>query len=190
MMRCWLACKLLLSLLLCAYLTSCGYKFGQSSITEKYHTVSVPFITGDPDGALTNAVVKEIETNSGLEYVNSGGALLLSIALKDVRDEDIGFRYDRDKKERKTRYIIPIETRITAVVELKVIEACSGKNLLGPVILSASVDFDHDYYSSRNGVNIFSLGQLSDIDAARDSVKIPLNRALARKIVEYVVESW
>lgn len=171
-------------------LTSCGYRIGQGSIPDRYDSISVPYICGDIDGALTSAVIREFEANSGLKYVNSCGSLILSINLLDLRDQNIGFRYDRDKRDRITDCIVPTETRITAIVEVKVIEACSGKCVLGPVVLSSSVDFDHDYYSSRNGVNIFSLGQLNDIDAARDAVRTPLNRALARKIVEYVNESW
>lgn len=183
-------CKLLVLLTLSLSISGCGYRLGQGCIPETYHTVSVPYICGDIDGGLTSAVIKEVEANSGLKYVNSGGSLILSINLLDLRDQNIGFRYDRDKRDRITHCIVPTETRITAIVEVKVTEACSGKCLLGPVVLSSSVDFDHDYYSSRNGVNIFSLGQLNDIDAARDAVKTPLNRALARKIVEYVNESW
>lgn len=170
--------------------TGCGYKFGQGSIPDVYSTVSVPYVCGDLDGSLTAAVIKEFEINGGLRYVNCGGSIELYINLLDLRDQNIGFRYDRDKRDRVTDCIVPTETRITAIAEVKVVEACTGKCILGPVILSSSVDFDHDYYSSRNGVNIFSLGQLNDIDAARDAVMKPLNRALARKMVEYVNESW
>ncbi|MEM1283360.1 MAG: hypothetical protein AAGG81_07385 [Chlamydiota bacterium] len=174
----------------CILFTGCGYRLGQGSIPDTYDTISVPYVCGDIDGALTSAIIKEIEANSGLSYTNHCGSLILSINLLDLRDQNIGFRYDRDKRDRVTDCIVPTETRITAIVEVKVIEACSGKIVMGPVILSSNKDFDHDYYSSRNGVNIFSLGQLNDIDAARDAVKTPLNRALARKIVEYVNESW
>ena len=185
----WLI-KALLSALSIWVLTSCGYHLGQGGVPGKYHTVSVPYACGDIDGGLTNAIIKEIEITGGLQYVNCDGATELLVNLLDLRDQNIGFRYDRDKRDCVTDCIIPTETRVVAIAEVKLIEAHSGKCVLGPVILSTSVDFDHDYYSSRNGVNIFSLGQLNDVDAARDAVRTPLYKALARKIVEYVSESW
>jgi hypothetical protein len=83
-----------------------------------------------------------------------------------------------------------METRIIATVEISVTESGSCRTLLEPVRLTASVDFDHDYYFSRNGVNVFSLGQLIDIDSAYDAVQTPLHDLLARKIVDYLNESW
>jgi hypothetical protein len=183
-------CRVFILYALCLTLVSCGYRFGQGSIPDKYSTISIPYACGDIDGGLTGAVIKEVELNGGLQYVNCGGSIELCINLLDLRDQNIGFRYDRNKENQITHCIVPTETRVTAIVEIKVIDKCSGKCVLGPVILSSSVDFDHDYYSSRNGVNVFSLGQLNDIDAARDAVRNPLNKALARKIVEYVNESW
>lgn len=185
--------KLFLVPALCLFflvLTGCGYRFGQGTIPSIYRSISVPYVCGDKDGSLTAAIINEFEQSGGLITLTNRGDLLLKTNLIDLRDENIGFRYDRNKRGRLTKSVIPTETRISAVAEISVIERCSGRVILGPVILSASVDFDHDYYSSRNGINIFSLGQLSDIDAARDAVATPLNRALAQKIVEYVNESW
>jgi len=69
-------------------------------------------------------------------------------------------------------------------------ETCSGSIVLGPAQLDASVDFDHDYYYSPDGINEFSLGQLTDYDVAYDTVQRPLNQALARKVVDYLTHSW
>lgn len=172
-------------------LSGCGYRFGQGGCTAVgYDTISVPFVCGDEDGSLTAAVIKEIERSGTLKYVSSGGSLILKINLLDLRDENIGFRYDRNKEGKLTRSVIPTETRLKAIAEVCVVDACGGNTILGPVILSTSIDFDHDYYSSHNGINIFSLGQLTDYDDARDAVRNPLNKALGRKIVEYVNESW
>ncbi|MEC7839630.1 MAG: hypothetical protein VX777_06290 [Chlamydiota bacterium] len=163
---------------------------GQGSIPNCYQTISVPYVVGDEDGSLTAAIVSEIEKNGGLAYSNGAGQLKLTVKIVDLRDQNIGFRYDRDSRDRLTDSIIPTETRLTAAAEICLIECLTGKVLIGPLIISANVDFDHDFYSSRNGINIFSLGQLTDIDAARDSVKVPLNETLAKKIVEYINESW
>jgi hypothetical protein len=172
------------------FMTSCGYHLGQGGLISSYHTVSVPYVIGDLDGSLTAAVIRQLSASSELEVRNQEGSLLLKIAIIDFGDENIGFRYDRNHEGEVTHSIIPTETRITEICEITVIESCSGKVLLGPVRIAASVDFDHDYYKSRNGINIFSLGQLNDYDAAHDDVYGPLNQALAKKIVDYVSSSW
>lgn len=56
--------------------------------------------------------------------------------------------------------------------------------------ITADAEFDHTYYTTRDRINVFSLGQLSDIDAARDAAMVPLNRALAERIVDFVMNSW
>ncbi len=180
----------IVTFLLLGGLASCGYHIGQGMIPNEYNTISVPYALGDEDGSLTTSLIREVEISGGLSYVNSGGELELVVKLLDLRDQNIGFRYDRDSRDRLTDSIIPTETRLTAVAEVCVLDVCSGRQVVGPLILTSSVDFDHDYYSSRNGINIFSLGQLTDIDAARDAVRFPLNKALAKKIVEYINESW
>jgi hypothetical protein len=172
------------------FLSSCGYQFGRGSLPSQYCSMTVPYVDGDFDGSLTAAIAKQIVQSGAFEYRREGGDLLLKVKLVDLSDENIGFRYDRKKKGEIKHSIIPTETRIIALAEIKVEDANTGSILLGPVCLSASVDFDHDYYSSQNGVNIFSLGQLSDVDAAYDAVQYPLHQVLAKKIIDYVSDSW
>ena len=180
-----------LPLFLACILSSCGYRFDQKEgLSARYATISVPYVDGDRDGSLTAAVVEEIVRSGSFEYRRDGGALVLEIEQVDLREENIGFRYDRKKRGKLTKDIIPTETRIISVVEVAVIESVSGCTVLGPVRLSASVDFDHDYYFSRDEVNVFSLGQLIDIDEAYDAVQTPLYQALAEKIVAYITQSW
>ena len=182
------------SLILCAFcfLVSCsGYQIGQgNALSGRYSTITVPYVVGDQDGYLTAAIVKEIVRSGLFEYQQAGGSLILYVKVIDLLEDNIGFRYDRRKRGTLTQDVIPTETRITIIVELKVVEAISCNSLLGPVRLSASVDYDHDYYSSRDGVNVFSLGQLSDLDAAYDAAQIPLNRAIAEKIADYLIQAW
>lgn len=85
--------------------------------------------------------------------------------------------------------MIPCETRVTAQLEVS-LEDRYCNQVLPKVIITASLDFDHDYYSSRDSVNIFSLGQLSEVDAARDTVISPLNALISKKIVDYLSDSW
>lgn len=176
-------------LLTLTFLTSCSYRLGQGSITDQYQTISVPYVCGDLDGTLTAELIKQLEITGGLHYVNCQGDIQLLVNLVDLRDQNIGFRYYREHGDKITRCLVPTETRVTAVVEVKVVDLCTGQCVLGPVILKENVVFDYEYLNG-DGVNIFSLGQLNDDDAARITAKTPLNKALARKIVEYVNESW
>ena len=177
---------------LCLFLSSCGYHLGQGGegLPSRYTTISVPYVIGDQNGMLTATIIKEIVQSGSFEYRSYGGSLILKVLEIDLSQENIGFRYDRKKRGKLTKDTIPTEARFTSVVEVSVIDAASCQILLGPVRLSASIDYDHDYYSSRDGVNIFSLGQLSDLEEAHDAVKTPLNKAIAQKIVSYISQSW
>jgi len=171
--------------------TGCGYHLAEDDgLTARYNSISVPYAIGDNDGSLTAAVIKEIARSGTFEYRDCGGSLTLKIKKIDLSQENIGFRYDRKKRGKLTDDIIPTEMRMTLVAEVVVVEAASGKQVLGPIKLSASIDFDHDYYFSRNGINVFSLGQLSDVDAAYVDVQEPLEEILAKKIVDYISQSW
>jgi hypothetical protein len=176
--------------LLALCLVSCGYHLGFGGLSSQYPSISVPYVEGDKDGSLTAAIIRKISESGVYEYKNSNGTLSLSARVIEVSDENIGFRYDRNKKGKRTSTVIPTETRIKAVAEVTVFDSCNSCVLLGPVLIEAFVDFDHDYYNSRDGINIFSLGQLSDYDEAHDAVKAPLDEALANKIVDYVNGSW
>lgn len=171
-------------------LTGCGYHSGQGCIPEVYQTISIPYVQGDIDGDLTAALVKQFSQSGGLAYRRCGAELFLKVRIIDTREENIGFRYDRQKGGRLDHTIIPTEMRMTLIAEFSVCKTCSGESILGPVIISASKDFDHDYYTSRDSVNIFSLGQLTDVDDAKDGIQAPLNQELAKKIVDYVNEAW
>lgn len=180
------------SLFLLAFLCSgCGYQFGTAGdLPSTYHTISVPYVQGDFDGSLTAAVIRRIGTNGCMEYRQSGGALLLQAKIIEISDENIDFRYDRHKNGSIKHTIIPTETRLFETVEVAIIDAGSGCVLRGPVRITGYVEFDHDFYKSRNGINIFSLGQLTDYDAAEDAAHRPLNEVMARKIADFVCDSW
>lgn len=163
---------------------------GQSILDGK--TIAIPYVEGDLDGCLTKAIIKEITSSADVQYRNNCADLLLNIVILDYCEENVGFRYDRTKHEKIKKYIIPVETRATLQVQVELFDngSCATTPLLGPIILQASIVFDHDYYSSRHGVNIFSLGQLSDIDTAEEAARRPLNHAIAEKIADYLVNAW
>lgn len=177
----------LIGFILCQ--TSCGYRNG----LHAPRTITVPYVEGDYNGDLTAAIVRQIVGSGRFSYRNECGALILKVKVIDLRDENIGFRYDRHKDGKLKKSTIPVETRSIALVEVSVVEAGTAKLLLGPARLSADIDFDHFYYSNLEkddelgeGVNVFSLGQLTDIDEAHDAAERPLNYKLAQKIVDYL----
>ncbi len=171
-------------------LVGCHYQWGYGELSQHYSTFSVPYIDGDAKGELTAEVIKKLSTSGALRYSNDHGDLTLKIKVIELSDENIDFRYDRKKRGHLKKSIIPTETRVKALVEVTLIETVTEQVIKGPTRISASVDFDHSYYSSWHAINIFSLGQLSDVDAARDAVMHPLNRQLAERIVDYIINSW
>ena len=172
------------------FFSSCYYQFGHGDLSERYSTISVPYAQGDLKGDLTAEVVRKLSSSGALRYVNHGGDLTLRIKVVELSEENIGFRYDRKKSGKLKKSIIPTETRVNAFAEVSLVEAGTGKTVRGPVMITADAEFDHTYYTTRDKINVFSLGQLSDIDAACDAAMIPLNRALAERIVDFVVNSW
>lgn len=173
------------ALFLLLILCSCGYHFERDLLLPR--TVSVPFVEGDWDGDLTAAVVQQISTSGVFAYRKEGGSLTLKIKVLDSRDENIGFRYYRNKEGKLKKDLIPTETRIAVSAEVSLIETGTCNHILGPTLITAGVDFDHDFYSSDT---TFSLGQLSDYDSAYDAVNHPLNKILAQKIVDFVNDGW
>lgn len=168
-------------------LSSCYYHFGQSDLSERYRTISIPYIEGDDEGELTAELIHTIASEGGLRYLPAGGELVLKIKLIESYDENIGFRYDRHKDGTIKKGLIPTETRLNLTAEVFLLEASSDSILRGPTLIRASIDFDHDYYYDRNSVNVFSLGQLNDIDEAQEAAMRPLHRRLAEKIGDYVL---
>lgn len=178
------------SLVVAGVTTGCQYQFGRGELSQRYATISIPYIEGDQKGELTTDVIKQISMAGAFRYVSCGGDLVLKIKLVDFREENVNFRYDRKKTGELKKSLIPTETRVKAIAEVHLIEGGTNQTVRGPTRIAASVEFDHTYYATRNEINIVSLGQLNDIDAARDAVMHPLNRLLAERIVDYVINSW
>lgn len=181
--------SILFSLLGCLSL-SCGYQYGSVGIVSNQNTITIPYAEGDWDGGLTTALIKEVATQGVFNYQRDSAALVLKVKILDYDNRDVGFRYEQKKDGELKHTIVPVETRLSLSTEVMIIESFSQKPLLGPIVLSAYVDFDHDFYSSRNGVNVFSLGQLSDYDDAYDAAMRPLNELMAQKIATYIQDSF
>ncbi len=185
MTRLWVA-------LLLPLLSGCGFQFGYGPLAAKYHSISIPYVEGDHDGHLTAELTKQISRSGAYHYKKNGGELTLKIKVLDVREERIGYRFDREDNK-KSKRLVPAEGRLTAIADLRVEETGSGKTVLGPSRVEASTDYDHDYFGSVSTISglskrttDISLGQLDDMDTSRKMAETPLYRALAHRIVEYL----
>jgi hypothetical protein len=183
--RIWVA---LASVLLC----SCGYRYD-----DEQTTISVPFIKGDENGALTSEIVRALSSTGQFEYRKNNGQLQLIVTVLSDSDDRIGYRYDRNPTTGKRRKnIVGIENRETIAAEVKLIDTYTQKVILGPETISASADYDYiDSNSIKDLVFFnehgkpatvidFSLGQLDSIEGAHDDAQTPIFRRLAQKIVD------
>jgi hypothetical protein len=166
--------------------TSCGWHLSNEFSQEQQLSISVPYVYGDHDGALTTALVSEIEKQGSFSYAQEGGQFTLNVELVDSRSDNIGFRYDPKKLENGKRKTIPSETRRKVLAKVTVVDSLSQKVCMGPSYILGSTEFDHEYYNLSHNINRFSLGQLTDIDTTYDVVSIPLYRALSRDIAAYL----
>ena len=184
--------KLTFLALLFSLTAGCSWRMAPSLDNSATRTISIPYVQGDSSGKLTNELVEQIERQGGFHFVQDGGDLTLKVKLVADKYENIGFRYDLkkfevDRHRHGKRRIIPNETRSKLVAEVQVVDNSTGKNVLGPVYILGTAEYDHQNYSINNDINRFSLGQLSDIDTAHDVLDIPLHRNLAREIAQYLV---
>lgn len=169
-------------------LSSCGYRYGESSLSSSYQTISIPFVSGDPDGELTAAIVRQLTGVLSLQYRQDCGQLQLNVAIVNFDDENIGYRYSYKKSHKRSHTIVPVESRMHMTVEVTLVDTTSQCVLYEPVRLKAYIDIDHDYnYSTwKRGVTQFSLGQLTDADAAFEASRAALNQEIAVKISMYL----
>lgn len=179
------AILLMLSLLF----SSCGYHPG-NALTDKFGTISVPYVEGDQEGNFTAILIREVASSLPFEYSSSEGELLLIVKLLNINDQNIGFRYDRPHHKHDRRSLVPVETRLTARAEVSLVNAATSCTVIPSVIISASTDLDHEYNATFHDANVFSLGQLSDAEAAFEAAERPLFKALCQKIVEYISYGW
>lgn len=181
--------------LICA---SCGYRFDPGC--EGRSTISVPYVQGDNEGKLTDAVIKTLSESGAYEYQRSCGRLSLEVILVGDSNDRIGFRHDVSDTSGKIRKnIIGIENRRTLSAQVSLIDPITEEILFGPHVVTASMDYDYvdenslrdlsfiDSFGVRESSIQFSLGQLDAKDFAERDVLIPLYQRLAEKIVDGIL---
>ncbi len=137
------------------------------------------------------------------DYVNSGGELILKIALVGGQEEVIGYRYDRtEKKADLQKNLLATEKRRHAVAEVTLYRASEDVPVLGPIVVTSSSEYDFIDVSTLRELAFvtptgklekvidFSEGQLDSVEGAQDNVLTPLYDDLAKKIAAVVQKSF
>lgn len=200
-------------LLVCTLCLSCGYRFEQQELENgEAISLSVPFVKGDLDGQLTNALIKEMSKTGSFRFVREGARHNLVVAIVEDEKHKIGFRYDRipnptpeelAKNDGREKNIVPTEGRRILTAQVTVEDTRSGKVVLGPTFVKAFMEYD--YVNSDNLVDLtflgpdnqrltvlnYSLGQLDSIEGAEDNALDPLYRHMAQKIIDGLLgQKW
>jgi hypothetical protein len=160
---------------------SCGWRLAHSVSSQQPMHIAIPYAKGDSTGEFSNRLIAAVSSQPGF-VVDDSGQYQLSVNLLDSREERIGYRYDPRRLHEGRKKIVPNENRGKQLVEVSIIDTHSQKVVRGPVYILGSAEYDHQENSIDNDINDFSLGQLSDINAAQDVTYIPLYRDLVLKI--------
>jgi len=180
-------------------LSACGYRFdGGDPIA-----ISVPYVIGDFEGELTDALAAEISKSADFRFTDGPSDWTLKAKIKGATNDRIGYRYDRDPKSGELRdNVMGIENRKTISVEISVEDSHTGKCILGPQTIKAGADYDYDDPNSLQDLSFvnpatgrlatsiqFSLGQLDNVGSAGENAIYPIYDRLARRIVDGMIAS-
>jgi hypothetical protein len=178
---------IVLSLFLC---TSCGYHLsGTSSRASAYKTVSVPYIIGDVNGGFTSQLIHQLTYSGRWTYAPHQGDLLLKVEILKTKDEEIGFSYPVQNGQ-INKWLVPNENRFSQLVRVELIDSKTSRTILGPINLSANVQYDYDAEFNVNNFVRFSLAQYNFQEIAKRTATIPLEKKLSVRIVEYLENAW
>ena len=178
---------LAVALFITLLLSAChGYKFLHDP-QECSKTINVSPILADTDGFLMSQIVKKISSQSPLKYSICQPDFLLKVEVDQQGNKNIGYRYDVTRKDKLKKALIPTESRYILIATATLIDLKANQIVSGPTKITATLDYDFDYYKIQDNVNVFSLGQVSDFETAKDSVKNPLYSKLADLIVEFII---
>lgn len=164
-------------------------------------SISVPYVIGDNEGALTEALARAISRTANFEYRKDDGDWILNAKILRTNNDRIGYRYDRDDESGKLRKnIIGTENRKEITVEVSVIDAITEKLIAGPQVIKADAQYDYvdpnslqdlsfiDPDTGRRVTSIaFSLGQLDSVGTAGEDAIYPIYKILAQKIVDGLI---
>ena len=177
--------------------SSCSYHWGSE---EK--TLSIPYVSGDVDGALTAELARAFATTTDAHLLSEGGQYRLEVALVETQNEVIGYRLDPQKiRDHVKKELVADQNRKTIYVDISLFEQSSEKPIFGPHRLFARTEYDYqdgdsyqDLTFQLKGTTVkvlpFSLGQLESSETAQEGASKPLYRQLAQKTVDLIAAHW
>ncbi len=180
-------------------LCGCGYRYdGQDKVS-----VCVPYVVGDFEGELTDAIIEALSQTANFRYTRGDGDWILKANVKGAKNDRIGYRRDRrDKSGKRRRNVIGTENRQAISVEISIVNATTGKLILGPQTIRADADYDYVDPNSLQDLSFidpatgnrttsiaFSLGQLDSVGSAGQDAIYPIYKRLAQKIVDGMIAS-
>ncbi len=165
--------------------------------------ISLTFIEGDEDGALTRAIVSRLYSVGISTTSASQAKFRLDVQLMPGTNDQIGYRKDRQKVGGKVRKdLVACEGRRNLSVEVSLYDCIREQIVRGPYILFADQDYDYvdgdslrdliffNKAGQQETVLSFSLGQLESNEAAVAAASRPLYAQLAQKIVDSISSEW
>lgn len=167
------------------------------SLSCIHKRISIPYIKGDSNGKLTDALIKQLCLSNYFTYSQERGDLILEGKIIRDAKEHLGYQFDRQpiSGERVNR-LVPDEERREVTILFSLIDPESQKVIFGPMEVTACSDYDFINSDSlqdtsfinganhRESVLFFSLGQLDSLQGASQVALDPLYRKLAQKIVD------
>lgn len=183
------------------FLSGCGYRYEYEAAAPI--SVSIPYVIGDHEGKMTNALVFALSHSPCFRFTEGKGDWTLLVKVKESNNDRIGYRYDRDPLSGKLRdNVIGIENRRTLRVEVSVKDPYTGDLILGPETIQAFGDYDYvnpeslqdlSFIDPSNGKRTtsiaFSLGQLDSVGSAGEDVLSLIYQKIAKQIVEGMIAS-
>lgn len=186
-----------LTSLIFLFCTSCGYHMNDESLCSFHKQISIPYIKGDSNGKLTDALIKQLCLSNYFTYSQERGDLILEGEIIQDAKEYLGYQFDRHPISGvRINRLVPDEERREITIRFSLIDPESQRVAFGPMELTAYSDYDFFNSDSlqdtsfineanhRESVLFFSLGQLDSLQGASQVALDPLYRKLAQKMVE------
>lgn len=149
--------------------------------------MDIPYIEGDDKGVLTAGVIKEISSRSSIRYTRGASDLVLRIKLENPQSEAIGYTYATSLNGKQEKHLTASEKRLSQQATIEVVEVNTGKIVLGPKTVRASIEYDQNSAFISRGPLKTSQGQLQQPVASDEFASEKIFDPLAREIANAVL---